>query len=69
MTVFFNAMRDTLIIAGKPPFSSATFTLHAHGQFSCDYSYADVSDFGRSGERRDVWIKQYLGENVKINWG
>jgi Protein of unknown function, DUF600 len=68
MMDIFNAMREDLIAAGKPPFSSATFMLNTQGKFSCDYGYADVSDFGRSGERRTVWIKQYLGETVKIFW-
>lgn len=66
LTATFYAMRRTFVATGHPPFSSATFILTSTGKFSIDYGYEDVSDFGLGYERQIAWIKQYLGENVKI---
>jgi YD repeat-containing protein len=38
------------------------------GKFTIDYGYDDVSDFSLAPQRRENWIKKYIGENTKIDW-
>jgi len=64
----FKDMRKTFKETGNDPFTQATFFLKENGKFSIDFGYEDVSDFGLTDERRDAWIKKYLGENAKIEW-
>lgn len=66
LTDTFYAMRNTFVATGHPPFFTATFILTDAGKFSIDFGYDDVSDFGMMMERREEWIKKYLGENVNI---
>lgn len=61
-------IRESLIKGGQEPFSSATFKLKNTGKFHFDFGYEDVSDFGQASERRKNWIKEYLGEDIKIDW-
>lgn len=65
----FRKMRESFIKANKVPFTQATFWLSESGKFLIEFGYEDVSDFGLAGERREAWIKKYLGENCVINWG
>lgn len=67
LDIFYD-MRKTFVSTGKPPFSTATFVLTDAGKFFIDFGYDDISDFGLVRERREVWIKKYLGENAKIQW-
>jgi hypothetical protein len=64
----FGELRNRFKRAGGEAWTGATFTLSAEGKFSIDYTYDDVSDFGRASERREVWMKKYLGENPVIDW-
>lgn len=50
------------------PWSSATFHLINTFKMSLNLGYEDISDFGKSSERRETWIKNHLGEDAKIDW-
>ncbi len=64
----FRELRNRFKDADHEAWSGATFILNRDGKFSVDFTYDDVSDFGQASERRDVWIKKYLGENPSIDW-
>lgn len=63
----FRDMRKAFKETGNDPFTQATFFLDENGKFSIDFGYDDVSNFELNDERRDAWIKKYLGENAKRN--
>ena len=50
------------------PWSSATFHLTNTFEMDLNLGYEDISDFGKSSERREMWIKHYLGEDAQIDW-
>ena len=64
----FLEMRKAFKLLGKDPFATVTFWLSDTGKFSVDFGYEDVSNFGLVDERRDVWIKKYLGDDAQIQW-
>jgi hypothetical protein len=64
----FRQLRSLFVVAGNPPFTTATYHLRPNGKFTIDYGYDDVSDFSLAPQRRENWIKKYIGENTKIDW-
>ncbi|AIO32990.1 hypothetical protein DM39_1116 [Burkholderia cenocepacia] len=54
--------------SGREAWTGATFALSGEGEFSIELTYDDVSDFSQGTERREIWIRKYLGENSAIDW-
>ncbi|MDR3159678.1 MAG: antitoxin YezG family protein [Zoogloeaceae bacterium] len=59
-----NAYKD----AGLASWTTATFCLTATGKMTLDLGYDDVSDFDTAPERRNEWIKKYIGDILLIDW-
>lgn len=64
----FFEMREAFKTGGLVPWSTATFRLTGEGKFGIDFGYDDISDFGFWSERRNEWVKSYLGDNPTIIW-
>jgi len=61
-------MRQTFIESNLSPFTQVVFHLFETGKFSIEFGYDDVSDFGLTGERRTIWMKNTFGKDVEIQW-
>jgi hypothetical protein len=55
----FNAFKAIWDASPEPPWTTATFILHASGTFDIDYGYDDIS-LDQVVERRAAWKKKYL---------
>lgn len=64
----FQTLRNAFKQLQGESWSTATFRLNAQGKMALEIGYEDVSDFGRSSERRQAWIRKYLGDNAAIDW-
>jgi hypothetical protein len=48
--------------------TQATFKLDSSGRFSIEFGFDDVTDLGKSGQRRDTWMKRELGPQAEVVW-
>ena len=54
--------------AGLEAWTTATFYLTNTGKMTLDLGYDDVSDFDFDVQRREEWIKKYLGDASLVDW-
>ena len=54
--------------AGLKAWTTVTFYLTNTGEMTLDRGYEDVSDFDLDVQRREAWIKKYLGDASLIDW-
>lgn len=47
--------------------TTATFHLTNSFEMCLDLGYQDISDFGLIGERREVWMEEYLGKDARVD--
>ena len=64
----FRRLRNLFKDENNETWSTATFHLTKNHEMNLELGYEDVSDFGLSPERREIWIEKYLGEAAKIDW-